>query len=160
MRITEKRKQPDNQDIYKRKLRKLRLWSGVDLSNTAHKYDQHQWWVLVNITEFRMKKYKGTPSYMRNRKSLSKDAAPFSHHTAVTNRQFVKPTKVAVSVVYRKCFDNLHTMSTLILMLVESRDFSVFYAFIATKTELSDWLKYSWPTIKYNSPFKNKTHAS
>ena len=47
----------------------------------------------------------------------------------------------------------------MILILVENTDFSVFYALIATNTELSDSIQYPWLPIKHNRPSQNKKRA-
>ena len=120
MGISEHRKQLDDQELYKRKLQKLRSWSVAESNHSAHKYHQNQWWAIVNFG------WKNTRQFLRIWKTANDSVRTLLHfirHTVVTKRQIVTPATLAVSVSYRKYFDNLHTMSMLMCMLVESRDF-------------------------------------
>ena len=78
---------------------------------------------VVGSCEFRMKKYKAIPSLRKTANHSVRTLLHFIRHTVVTKREFVTPATLAVSVIYRKYFDNLHTMSMLMFMLVESRYF-------------------------------------
>jgi hypothetical protein len=58
-------------------------------------------WGLVNITEFLMKKIQGNFSYMRSASHSVRALLHLICHTVLTNRQYITPATLAVSVVYR-----------------------------------------------------------
>jgi len=154
MGISEHRKQSENHYIYKRKIRKWRSLSGVDSNHSAHKYHQNQWWALVNFG------WKNRRQFLHIWKTANHSVRTLLHfilHTVVTKRQFVTPATLALSVSYCKHFDNIYTMSMLIFMLLDSRDFFVFDTYIVTNC---DWIQYLWPTIKHNSPSQNTRRES